>query len=64
MGTPVLEKYVFVPNVFKLKTEQAIRVNLQILLENIYAIKIAGVELVDDVETEELLPLGEIIYNI
>lgn len=56
----MLEKYVFVPNVAKLTTEQAIRVNMQILLANLYSIKIKAVELVDDATPAGLLPLGNI----
>lgn len=58
LGTPVLEKYLFVPNVAKLTTAQAIRVNMQILLENLYSIKVKAVELIDDATSEDLSPLG------
>ncbi|XP_050299399.1 fatty acid synthase-like [Anthonomus grandis grandis] len=64
LGIPVLEKYMFVPNVTKLSTEEAVRVNMQILLENLYSIKVKAVELIDDATSEEVSPLGEIIHNV
>lgn len=40
IGQPVLEKYEFVPNEIQLSIEKSIRVNMQIGLENLYAIKV------------------------
>lgn len=37
LGEPVLEKYVFVPNVAELKTEDSIRINMQVVLENFWS---------------------------
>ncbi|KAH1010150.1 fatty acid synthase [Dendroctonus ponderosae] len=64
LATPVLEKYEFVPNVAKLTTGQAVRVNMQILLANLYSIKIKAVELVDDATPPGLSPLGELVHDV
>lgn len=47
-GEPVLEKYVFIPNVTTLKTEESIRVNVQIILENLGGIKVKVYEVFDE----------------
>ncbi|XP_063541437.1 fatty acid synthase-like isoform X1 [Cydia strobilella] len=50
LGVPVLEKYEFVPNYGKnkMKTEDILRSNIQIILENIQTFKVKSIELVDD----------------
>ncbi|KAL1501269.1 hypothetical protein ABEB36_006624 [Hypothenemus hampei] len=63
LATPVLEKAVFVPNVGKLKSAKAIRINMQIILENLFSIKVKVVELIDDTCDEDKLPLGEEIHD-
>ncbi|XP_045466442.1 fatty acid synthase-like [Harmonia axyridis] len=62
-GQPVLEKYEFVPNEMKLSIEQSLRVNMQISLENLYAINIKIVEVIDEVTTEDSEPLGPTIHQ-
>ncbi|CAG9770336.1 unnamed protein product [Ceutorhynchus assimilis] len=64
LGTPVLEKYMFMPDIAELKTEQAIRINMQILLENLYSIKVKAVELIDDATMKGVSPLGEIVHDV
>lgn len=61
LGQPVLEKYVFVPNEAKLSTEESVRVNVQIALENNYRLKVKVLELLDK-EKNELL--GPIIFEV
>ncbi|XP_066144652.1 fatty acid synthase-like [Euwallacea fornicatus] len=63
-GNPILEKYVFIPNYATLKLEQAIRVNMQILLENLLSLKVKIVELLDSATPEVLQTLGPIISNV
>lgn len=53
LAGPVLEKYVFVPNEASLTLEDSIRVNIQIILENSYRIKIKFAE----IQEEALTPL-------
>ncbi|CAG9791212.1 unnamed protein product [Diatraea saccharalis] len=50
LDIPVLEKHVFVPNFgnSKMKIEDAIRANLQLVLENIQTFKIKTIEYVDE----------------
>lgn len=45
---PVLEKYLFIPNIGKLSIEVAVRVFMQIALENNCGLKVTTVEIVDD----------------
>lgn len=37
---------------------QAIRVNMQILLENVYSFNVKAVELIDEATVEGIVPLG------
>ncbi|CAG9771437.1 unnamed protein product [Ceutorhynchus assimilis] len=64
LGIPVVEKHVFVPNQTSLTTKNAIRVNMQILLENLMSYKIKVAELIDDATRPESEPLGEIISDV
>lgn len=50
-----MEKYQFIPNESQLTTEEALRVNIQIALENHYRVKVKTVEVLDD-ESEPLSP--------
>ncbi|CAH1131325.1 unnamed protein product [Ceutorhynchus assimilis] len=63
-GTPVIEKYVFVPNVSSLSTEEAIRANMQILLENLFSFKVKVVELIDEATLSGNVSLAETISNV
>ncbi|XP_060532677.1 fatty acid synthase-like isoform X2 [Cylas formicarius] len=64
LGTPVLEKYVFVPNVAQLGHQEAVRVNMQVLLENLHSTKVKVVELVDEQTSPETETLGDLIYDV
>ncbi|XP_030748833.1 fatty acid synthase-like isoform X2 [Sitophilus oryzae] len=64
LGSPVLEKHVFIPNIADLKLEQALRVNMQLILENAYSIHIKVAELVDEATPEENLILGDIAFDV
>ncbi|XP_030748839.1 fatty acid synthase-like [Sitophilus oryzae] len=64
MGIPVLEKYVPVPNATNLKLEQAVRVNMQILLENAFTIQVKAVELIDEATPEENKTIGDIVFDV
>ncbi|CAG9769092.1 unnamed protein product [Ceutorhynchus assimilis] len=63
-GIPVLEKYVFVPNIAPLPVKEALRVNMQILLENLPSLNIKVVELIDEATNEQLEPLVSIIDDV
>lgn len=63
LGEPVLEKHLFVPNRATLTTEQAIRVNVQIALENEYKLKVKVVELIDEETRENDEPLSPLISD-
>jgi len=55
---PVLEKYHFVPNIGKLRIEVAIRVFMEIALENNCGLKVTTVEIVDDVSKDNTPLIG------
>lgn len=57
LSEPVLERYVFIPNETQLTLEESLRVNMQIVLENSYRIKVKVVEVVDDDASDVLMPL-------
>ncbi|CAG9832335.1 unnamed protein product [Diabrotica balteata] len=61
VGIPVLESHIFVPNITELGLEESMRVNLQIVYENLSARKYKCIELIDEFVTQEctLLPLVE-----
>ncbi|XP_050353260.1 fatty acid synthase-like [Nymphalis io] len=50
IGVPVLEKNVFIPNIgkSKMKIEEILRSNVQLVLENIQTYKVKSIEIVDD----------------
>ncbi|KAH1018158.1 hypothetical protein HUJ05_005972 [Dendroctonus ponderosae] len=58
---PVLEKYVFVPNHCKLTRNEAIRVFMQIVVEETQTVKVTAVELIDDANQEDSAPLGPLL---
>ncbi|KAL3270572.1 hypothetical protein HHI36_021109 [Cryptolaemus montrouzieri] len=62
-GTPVLEKYVFIPNETELSIKESLRVNMQIGLENLHGIKMKIVEVIDEVK-EGVEPLGPMIFDV
>ncbi|XP_066251922.1 fatty acid synthase-like isoform X2 [Euwallacea similis] len=60
-AVPVLEKYNFVPNDCKLPLEAAIRVFIQIALENHCGYKVSAVEFIDDSSDKNVSPIAPII---
>ncbi|KAH1011869.1 hypothetical protein HUJ04_001145 [Dendroctonus ponderosae] len=64
LATPVLEKYVFVPNACRLRMAEAIRADMQILLENLYGFNVKAVELIDEATVEGIVPLGETVHDV
>ncbi|CAG9770337.1 unnamed protein product [Ceutorhynchus assimilis] len=60
VAMPVLEKYLFIPNKANLAKTEAIRVFMQIALENNCGHKVKAVELLDEA-TENAAPLAPII---
>lgn len=54
-GDPVLEKHVFVPNEAHLTTQESVRVNMQIILENFGGTKIKAYEVIDEFAKGEAL---------
>lgn len=63
MAEPVLEKYVFVPNEAHLTTQESVRINVQIVLENNYKLKVKVVEILSADSNEEEEILGPIIFE-
>lgn len=63
MADPVLERYVFVPNETSLTTEESVRVNMQIILENLGGTKIKVYEVFDE-ETGDRAPLAGIVFDV
>lgn len=61
---PVIEKYVFVPNEATLSTEESIRVNVQIVLENSHQFNVKFVEVFDEGSDDERKMLGPNIVDI
>ncbi|XP_030748836.1 fatty acid synthase-like [Sitophilus oryzae] len=61
---PVLEKYIFLSNMTNLKLEQAVRVNMQILLENIFTLQVKAVELIDEATPEENKTIGDTVFDV
>lgn len=55
-----MEKYIFVPNESSLTFEEAIRINVQIALENHYRIKVKTIEVLDD----ESKPLSPVVIKV
>lgn len=63
LDEPVLEKYEFVPNeATDLSLEQSVRVNLQIVLENMPTIKVKVVELLDG--SDEVQVIAPIVHKV
>lgn len=52
---PVLEKHVFVPNEAYLTTEESVRVNMQIILENLGGTKVKVYEVIDEIANHEAI---------
>ncbi|KAK9875949.1 hypothetical protein WA026_011050 [Henosepilachna vigintioctopunctata] len=63
-GTPVLEKYEFVPNETDMSLLDSLRVNMQIGLENLQGLKLRIVELIDEATEEGSEPLGPKIFDV
>lgn len=62
MGEPILESYKFVANEAALTTEESIRINTQIILENQYKIQAKVVEIFNKQEGK-LGPFGPLIFD-
>ncbi|KAF2904462.1 hypothetical protein ILUMI_01702 [Ignelater luminosus] len=61
LADPVLEKHTFVPLETELSTEESVRVNVQIFLENNYGIKHRTAELIDEATKPDAKPLGPVV---
>ncbi|XP_050353710.1 fatty acid synthase-like [Nymphalis io] len=50
LGTPVLEKHIFIPNLGKstMRIEDILRSNIQLIIENMHTYKVKIIEIVDD----------------
>jgi len=59
---PVLEKYSFIPNFTKLSIDAAIRVFMQIALENNCGFNITAVELVDEASKNNATLIGKVLF--
>ncbi|XP_045539247.1 fatty acid synthase-like [Papilio machaon] len=67
LGVPVLEKNEFVANFGqnKMKMEDILRANIQIILENIQTYKVKSIEVVDEeYKTNELSPVIETVADV
>ncbi|KAI8441932.1 hypothetical protein MSG28_005604 [Choristoneura fumiferana] len=67
LGVPVLEKNEFVPNFgkSKMKIDDILRVNIQLILENVQTFKVKSIELVDEeYKTNDYEPLIEKVGDI
>ncbi|XP_047538484.1 fatty acid synthase-like [Vanessa atalanta] len=67
LGVPVLEKNVFIPNFgkAKMKIEDILRSNIQLVLENIQTYKFKSVEIADDVyKTNGLEPILDKVADV
>ncbi|CAG9791214.1 unnamed protein product [Diatraea saccharalis] len=67
LGVPVLEKNVFVPNFgnSKMKIEDILRADLQLVLENIQTFKVKSIEYVDEeYKTNGLEPIMETVAEV
>lgn len=65
MAEPVLEKNEFIPNETNLTIEESIRVNVQLILENLHTIKVKAVELDNSEEiNEDTKLLSPILVNV
>lgn len=58
---PVLEKYVFVPNITELDVHESVRVNMQIILENTQINKYNVVEVIDEFTPKGNVSLAPIV---
>ncbi|CAH2232242.1 jg2964 [Pararge aegeria aegeria] len=67
LGVPVLEKNEFIPNFgkSKMKIEDILRANIQLILENIQTYKVKSIELVDEeYKNNNLKPVMEIVGDV
>ncbi|XP_047538488.1 fatty acid synthase-like [Vanessa atalanta] len=67
LGVPVLEKNVFIPNYgkSKMKIEDILRSNVQLVLENIQIYKVKSIEIVDDqYKTNGLEPILDKVADV
>ncbi|OWR55047.1 fatty acid synthase [Danaus plexippus] len=67
LGVPVLEKNVFVPNFgkSKMKIEDILRANIQLVLENIQTYKVKAIEVIDEeYKTNNYEPIMEIVGEV
>lgn len=63
LGVPVLESYLFIPNNTNLSSQESIRVNTQILLENTLLYKIKCAEIVDAETPDDTLILSDLVVE-
>ncbi|XP_046964151.1 fatty acid synthase-like [Vanessa cardui] len=67
LGVPVLEKNIFIPNFgkSKMKIDDILRSNVQLVLENIQTYKVKCIEIVDDeYKSNELEPILEKVADV
>ncbi|CAH1176264.1 unnamed protein product [Phaedon cochleariae] len=64
LGTPVLERYEFVPNHTSLSLPASVRVNAQIILENTLSNKVKSVEVVDSDTPKDSQLLTPLLLNV
>lgn len=61
-GEPVLESYKFMPNNTELTIEESMRINTQMILENVQTLKVKVAELLQD-DDEDIEPISPYILN-
>lgn len=63
-SVPVLEKYIFVPNITELDIHESVRVNVQIIFENTLIYKYKVVEIIDEFTPKDnmlLIPIIKVV---
>lgn len=61
---PVLEKYNFIPNHTSLSLQESVRVNIQLILENVTSMKVNVFEIFDEATSENVSLLSPIVSNV
>ncbi|XP_050524285.1 fatty acid synthase [Daktulosphaira vitifoliae] len=66
LSDPVIEKYVFVPNVSKLKytLEDVVRISLHLIIENVMGINIKTIEILNKLINSDIHVISPIILNV
>lgn len=61
---PVLERYNFIPNEISLTLTESIRINVQIMLENLASTKIKAIELIQEDVKNDYIPISPLLLDV